>query len=1258
MQSDAATPRQKRQQFIRQRKGTSRRELEQEQAKKFRNLSFGTIQGYKKALSKLPSSVRRRVKSLGKVKQAQQKRVSQIDKKLQQAQERLQKYKRQESEAETESREEYYEDLIAHQRGEIKGYKEGKKMLEEGNIIQPGKIRSFAQRKGSAERRKRKAARQRAEQRESLGFESQREYIMAKPTLRDLREGKATKKQVEELPEKIQSQVEFEKADLSSSQKEEIRKNVKKANENLQPVYSGGQLVGFENIKKGKSFGLEQFRTESGEIAVPTTKDKNGKVSKEKLPAQILSGKTQNTFLKELNDTENRINLDIGGKNGVSNNINGVNRSNRGTDSGFFGSLWSGLADFSSDIIGNQKNRKSQKQQKQEYFAPELGGFISASRTGKGATGTIRPASQEEIEARRSENVLLDNPKLLQQDIETFEESTQKTQTLSKDLSNLNEKLSELSRGNINQVGTWTGSDKEFQKYKNLREKYKNKRQQLQMEKTRIRSVGGSFETTDKGKEIIQPPEKQLKFGRFEKSVPITSFKGIGSEDALKQIKTQTELVPRVTGMIGGTLGKEAAQALGATEEKGVISGTTPKRNVTRVKTTPMGTSEFTSGVETEISKEGDIVIKDEKTSAPKLKEETLTLGGDYEILTSSQAKKLVGTVGYAGVYAIPYVGTGLFALGEGSELLLKQKKSGLVGGTAQYVYQNPLETALIGGLGGLKLKKAATKPKIFRENLKVNQRLKEPAFYVSKPTKAVQLGDETVLMRNIKGFDEFAQTGGKTKVTTPIRQLTGMKPIYSGVPYKNMKAYNKGLNKLEMSGYTKQQAKNILRFRKPKRTSVTFEGKLKQITSEKGTQNILEGMTKLKPEKIKYGNLVFGKGKTGKFDIIRASSKPTGKTSKLGTEIFEVDRQVTSGFLKNQKYPFTKLRQRGKTTRTEKSFTTSQDLGESIIPTNFGKGFIAGKPSQRYRVFSGTKQTLPGKRKISEGKKANVFVEKGNVPGVTLNLDEISGVSKSRGFKFKGKKSNQPLSQIYALDQQAKSLFGALGKGGTGKATSKVKKDFKPASTVKPKQKPVFQQPQEQRAVTSTELSNMERQITNQLNKQNTKLRGRQRTRSKAALSSSLKSRTSLQEASALSSSLKSRQALRLRQQQRNRQAQKTVQQLGELPAIPNLRTPTIPEIKTPRPKPRPKTRFPDMPEGKKKKKKKKKQPSFEEWLVLPQGYSSRVLGLKKTLTQKQALGQALNPGRSIGLRPAVKIRRKRKKKKLNSKTKSKRRK
>lgn len=156
-----------RKQIIAQRKGTTTIQAEKDVAERFRKTKFSNIKDYQKALSRLPPSVRRRVRGFGEIKKQQQKRLSQTDKLLQEAEtkqaeelqnikEKIEKYRRRDEDERQERYEDELEERQEYWKEYKKGLREGKQQLEKGNIIQTKKIKRFARDRGSTAERNRR----------------------------------------------------------------------------------------------------------------------------------------------------------------------------------------------------------------------------------------------------------------------------------------------------------------------------------------------------------------------------------------------------------------------------------------------------------------------------------------------------------------------------------------------------------------------------------------------------------------------------------------------------------------------------------------------------------------------------------------------------------------------------------------------------------------------------------------------------------------------------------------------------------------------------------------------------------------------------------------------------------------------------------------------------------------------------------------------------------------------------------------------
>jgi len=359
------------------------------------------------------------------------------------------------------------------------------------------------------------------------------------------------------------------------------------------------------------------------------------------------------------------------------------------------------------------------------------------------------------------------------------------------------------------------------------------------------------------------------------------------------------------------------------------------------------------------------------------------------------------GDILATGRYFVPYVGAPLF-FGEVGE---KAYKGTLTTG----------EALITGGIlltaGALRGTRFLKNPRITREALIVDSKIPTPFGTVTKATERNIYFDTTlgkpVVKETGSQFKLLGQTGregSKVVIKTPRSiffervykqigvpkkyQQTGWgKPLYGGVYQLDKEGYKKALELLKKQGYTKSQARNILRLRRPQLIQDYVKGEVTTLATEDSLKIGLFGKRVTKGIAGEKGGVKFLVRKP-KESFIDTLAKPT-KTEK-GIEISEFEEQLTKLW-----------RPEGKKIELFKGITGTKSIKEYPGAELFGQVDVS-------------RRVIPLKRSFETGK-AKVLVSKGEPEIIITDLS----IGESLGFMGGGKKSSkQFLEQMYKLEQ------------------------------------------------------------------------------------------------------------------------------------------------------------------------------------------------------------------------------------------------
>ncbi len=554
-----------------------------------------------------------------------------------------------------------------------------------------------------------------------------------------------------------------------------------------------------------------------------------------------------------------------------------------------------------------------------------------------------------------------------------------------------------------------------------------------------FRGIGGRVETTKRDGETFyqfyEPTVTIGAVGRTEREIPVGELSRKGG-------------FRYGTGILAGELGavyREIGEDIGLKEE-GVIQYTTKAKDVTLFEP-QFGTVQY------DILTGKPISVREETFEVP---------AKTYKIGTPEQLGKTVGITTEVALFPVSYLG----GLGEAA---FTAGEFGGPKGAVEYVKEYPAETAIMGtfAVGGLGLRgvKAFRKPEIRVTELKPTGISGESLAVISKPQERYFYTDpltgKSVVREDYGIIDigkQVVKPGRKVEVVTGVKKFVdwGQKPLARkesldvlrkrdfGFSRKEAEAVGKlksGLPKeefikeLKRKGVSKTRAEQLftaegqvretIRLRRPQVQERFFKGKGTAEYMDEGVKFYVKGAEKIYPAKEKVKGVRYLQ-KEPEVRFIKSVGAPEGK-------LFRVATEAEKAFLRKGKYPYTKLSQLGKTTKTYESLIGAKKVRD--FPT-----------AELYKQLGVGKQIIPKKRFVDVSK-SNVFVMKGK-PEFIITDETIAA---ARGFRGKGKKSaRQYLEQLYKTEEGLAASVFALRKA---KPIAKLPKAPKMAVEVPTKQ-------------------------------------------------------------------------------------------------------------------------------------------------------------------------------------------------------------
>lgn len=390
--------------------------------------------------------------------------------------------------------------------------------------------------------------------------------------------------------------------------------------------------------------------------------------------------------------------------------------------------------------------------------------------------------------------------KFIESPKKTFDETKIK---LISDLSYFDKSISEIKKqGDIEK--------KQKEKFNELSKDLQNLQgEELNRRLNEIKSVGGKVVTKidNEGNIIYETSYQESKvrvgFGDWKREIPIS------------RIDTRTK-----TG---------AYSSFWALESERILKNINyPKEGKYEKKVIP----------ETELNIFGGTGIYNPLTG--KYEPQKLTIPEREGIITILPPIETASEIVSTGRYFTPYLGQLLFfgeAGGKFAELSLEEGKLDLWSGTKKMVKEYPFDTLAIATLGtikGVQVTGKAFTPRITYLDETLKPMIPSKAQNIMSKEEALLISEKGMgVSREFTGraFGETLTQGRRTIVSTPARDLFGMKPIYSGRYVEDVKGYKKAFEYFTEKGIPEKEVVKILRRISPMREAqvVSYGGKIIQ---------------------------------------------------------------------------------------------------------------------------------------------------------------------------------------------------------------------------------------------------------------------------------------------------------------------------------------------------------------------------------------------------------------------------------------------
>lgn len=460
-------------------------------------------------------------------------------------------------------------------------------------------------------------------------------------------------------------------------------------------------------------------------------------------------------------------------------------------------------------------------------------------------------------------------------------------------------------------------------------------------------------------------------------------------------------------------------------------------------------------------------------------------------------ATAVVGTGAYATITTIPpsvlnvaSIGITGYELATGFDKTINPtKRAGAFVGAG-------IGTTLLTYQGIKYLRTPTTKVKYDRLLSNVSNKAQKSFVLKSKPSVTIKdIYGKTTQIDYFKAskLTEQIAFGRRTIVSTKWRDLLGIKPIYEGIPYKQLgetyriavsseslrtsatynliyktpSAYQKAYKLLiTRGGLTPYQARQTLQFHHAQRSLSQFDADIIFKSGDyfktpeytiKGTRDIFQ-----QPEIVNQQLGIKSAGKVPVKEYISGKGFQVGSIK--GKPLYRTTYNIEKSFLTKEDFPYQKLTQAGKTTTKSVQYTLVNEAGKGVLKVEaLDRGILASKdyPYSIYNEQSIIKQVLP-KGKISFGESRSAFFDKEKLPieiDIRQILREEKGIIISDDISRTKEISNaKRLEDAKYLKEVLKTLKNIYGTGTIGKIkvpiTPKTKSlGFAPTETIKASQ-------------------------------------------------------------------------------------------------------------------------------------------------------------------------------------------------------------
>lgn len=365
--------------------------------------------------------------------------------------------------------------------------------------------------------------------------------------------------------------------------------------------------------------------------------------------------------------------------------------------------------------------------------------------------------------------------------------------------------------------------------------------------------------------------------------------------------------------------------------------------------------------------------------------------------------------------YTIPtiYTAYSVGRIAEEPNILKKFEKAGSITGE--------IAPAIAGGWIGGKLAtkvKALGQPTIKYKTIKVKETLtpKQQRATILKKGELIKTDvyGKTTVTQSYKTtkLTEHIVAGRRTIVSTKLREIFGVKPIYEGIPYQQQTFYSVKGFRAEFSyrgesgytkafklltqqrGFTSSQATTILRYYQPRDIVTKFAGTvtLKYGDLYKAPVFKVQGVKDItyQVRTIDAGLGIKTRGGVGIKEIITGKGFIAGEQG--GLQFYKTTFDVTKTLLTSQGGMYQKISQAGKTQKIIEQISAVKGKGTDVVRIKLDEGLYQEIPTKLFKQVSIGKQVIPKGRVGFEV--SDIQIPKTKYGRVEIDMREVLGVS------------------------------------------------------------------------------------------------------------------------------------------------------------------------------------------------------------------------------------------------------------------------